>query len=137
MRKIAVVLLPLLLLTGCAGSNPIVAPHPGTTDTLANSTYDIIAGAKGYLDSEKQQHPECPSAGTRVCIKITQAVGAKDLLADALTIYCGGANFAAGGACEPPAAGTPAAAQAAAKIQAAIANYNQIAADLKTATGGK
>jgi hypothetical protein len=133
-------LIPVMLLTqaySCSTANPVTAPHPGTTDVLANSAYNTIVAAKGFLDSEKAQHPECPNAATNVCRLIGQAVGSKDLLIDAASIYCSGPNFLNGGACDPPAAGTSAAAQATAKLQAAIANYNQISADLKTATGGK
>jgi len=121
----------------CSASNPVTAPHPGTTDVLANSAYNTIVAAKGFLDSEKRQHPECPATQSNVCIRIAQAVGAKDLMIDATTVYCSGPNFLAGGACDPPAAGTPAWTQASIKLQAAMTNYNQIAADLKAATGGK
>ena len=126
-----------IILAGCAGSNPVIAPHPGTTDSLANGAYNVIVGAKGYLDSEKAQHSECvttPQAS--VCLLISRAVGGKDFLIDALSIYCSGPNFLNGGACDPPAAGTPALVQAQTKLQAAINNYNQIAADLKKVTGG-
>jgi hypothetical protein len=135
-RSLGLVAVLALSLSGCP-KNTITAPHPGTTDSLANNAYDVVAAAKGYLISERSQHPECPAATTTVCVIIGQAVGAKDLLIDAITVYCSGPSFLTGGACDPPAAGTPAATQAAAKLQSAITNYNQIAADLKTATGGK
>ena len=137
--KIAVMTLAIVM-AGCGASNPITAPHPGTTDKLANNAYDVIVSAKGYLDSEKSQHPECATTpGSSVCMLISQAIGGKDVLIDALETYCAGPVFDATGgqgACNPPAAGTPAYTQAQAKVQAAIANYNQIAADLKKVTGG-
>jgi len=135
MKKLAVLLLAVTL-SGCAAikSNP---PHPGTTDPLANNAYDVIVGAKGYLESEKSQHPECATTpNTSTCSLIRQAIGGKDLLIDALSVYCSGPNFLNGGVCDPPAKGTPAYAQAAVKLQAAISNYNTIAADLKKVTGG-
>ena len=74
-----VILILTLLISGCAGGNPVTAPHPGTTDALANNAYDVIVAAKGYLDSEKSQHPECSTTSSDVCGRISQAVGAKDL----------------------------------------------------------
>ena len=140
MKRRVWLLLLIPLLAACAGSkNPITAPHPGTTDVFANSTYDLIVSAKGYLDSEKSQHPECSTTSSDVCGRISQAVGAKDVIIDALSSYCAGPVFDATGgqgACNPPAAGTPALTQAKAKVQSAINGYNQIAADLKKATGG-
>lgn len=142
MKKTIAVLglaLAVLLSQGfaCSVSNPVTAPHPGTTDVLANSSYNTLVAAKGFLDAEKRQHPECPATQSNLCARIAQAVGAKDLLADALTVYCSGPNFLGGGACDPPASGTPAWTQASIKLQAAISNYNQIQADLKAATGAK
>ncbi len=124
-------------LCGCAAWKATTVTHPGTQDTFANNTYDLIAGAKGYLDSERTQHPECATVpGSDVCVRISQAVGAKDLMIDALSVYCGGSNFLNGGACDPPTKGTPAATQATAKLQSAISGYNTIVADLKKAAGG-
>jgi len=124
MRKFAVLLLVAVILAGCS--------------PLERNAYNTAVAAKAFLDSERKAHPECQTgATTTVCVDIQRAVGAKDLLIDAISAYCGGPNFNAGGACDAPAKGTPAAAQAAAKLQAAIAAYNQTAADLKAATGGK
>lgn len=131
------ILILTLLISGCAAWKATTVTHPGTQDTLANNAYDVVAGAKGYLDSERKQHPECATVpASDVCTRISQAVGAKDLIIDALSVYCGGPNFSNGGACDPPAKGTPAATQATAKLQSAISGYNIIAADLKKATGG-
>jgi hypothetical protein len=103
---------------------------------IERSAYNTAVAAKAFLDSERAQHPEC-ATGTQstICIDIAKAVGAKDVMLDALTIYCAGPNFPA--QCAPPVKGTPAFDQAVAKLQAAIAQYNLTAADLKAATGGK
>lgn len=131
----AVCVVVILLLGACSGHKSLTQ-HPGTVDSLANNAYDVIAGAKGYLEKEKSLHPECASASSAVCTKISQAIGAKDVLIDALSVYCSGPNFLNGGACDPPAAGTPAQTQAQQKLEAALASYNQIAEDLKKAAGG-
>ena len=105
---------------------------------LERTAYNTVVAAKAFLDSEKRQHPECASTPETVdCKDLSQAVGAKDSLIDAITDYCSGPDFNTGGACNPPAKGTPAATQAQAKLQNAITTYNQTAADLKAATGGK
>lgn len=105
---------------------------------LERTAYNTVVAAKAFLDKERQQHPECASGSTsNVCVDINRAVGAKDALIDAITVYCSGPEFNNGGACNPPAKGTPAATQAEAKLQNAITMYNQTAADLKQATGGK
>ena len=131
---LCLLLVLMLVLSGCPAVHPT---HPGTTDQLANSTYDLVAGAKGFLDKAKEQHPECATGTTSdMCARIGQAVGAKDLLIDALTLYCSGPNFLSGGACDPPAKGTPARTQVEARLRAAVANSNQISGDLKKAAGG-
>ena len=116
----------LLLATFLAGCTP-----------LERTAYNTIVASKAFLDKEKMQHPECATTPeTTVCHDLTQAVGAKDSLISALEVYCSGPQFESGGACQAPAKGTPAAQQAADKLNAAIQNYNQIQADLKKATGG-
>ena len=99
---------------------------------LERSAYDTVVAAKAFLDSERTQHPECATgATTTVCVDIKKAVAAKDLLIDAITVYCSGPEFNNGGKCNAPQKGTPGYDQAAAKLQAAINNYNQSQADLK------
>lgn len=125
MKRFFAILAVSVLLAGCT--------------PLERQAYNTVVGAKAFLDSEKRQHQECANgagAALKTCQLLTQATGAKDALIDALTVYCSGPDFNTGGACNPPVKGTPAAAQASDKLKAAIANYNQIAADLKTATGG-
>jgi hypothetical protein len=126
-------LVPLLLfVSGCPLS------------PLERKAYDTVVGAKAFLDSEKKSHPECaypatgPSANVTVtwCANINKGIASKDLLIDAITVYCAGPVFDAPdkmGACQPPAKGTPAYTQAQAKLQSAMNNYNQVAADLKAA----
>jgi hypothetical protein len=109
--------------------------------SLERTAYQTVVAAKSFLDSEKASHPECVSPESNVtsaiCTDITKAVGAKDALIDAITVYCSGPDFNTGGSCNAPQKGTAAYDQAAAKLQAAIGLYNQTAADLKKATGGK
>jgi hypothetical protein len=123
-RLFPAILVLTLVLSGCT--------------PLERSAYNTVVAAKAFLDKEKAQHPECATTpDTVVCKDLAQATGAKDSLIDAITIYCSGPDFNTGGACNPPAKGTAAAVQAQAKLQNAITMYNQVAADLKTATGGK
>lgn len=121
MRKLAAVLLCSLLLVACT--------------PVERTAYNTVVGAKAYLDQTKLSHPECapwPSANTgQWCVNVNKAVASKDLLIDAITVYCAGPDFNNGGACNAPAKGTAAYTQAVAKLNAAIANYNQVAADLK------
>jgi hypothetical protein len=118
MRKFIPALFIVLILSGCT--------------PIERTAYNTVVGAKAFLDSEKKQHPECATTpGSSVCTNIVKAVAAKDALIDAITVYCSGPDFNTGGACNPPAKGTPAATQATAKLKAAIDNYNQIASDLK------
>ena len=122
MKRLLPVLLIAVLVAGCT--------------PVERQAYNTVVAAKAFLDSEKQQHPECATGTTStVCTNIAKAVGAKDALIDAITVYCSGPDFNTGGACNPPVMGTPAAVQARDKLKAAISSYNQIAADLKAATG--
>ena len=114
------VLLALILMIGC-------------TDKLAQSAYVTIVGAKAATDKAKAQHPECPAAGTTACTDITKAVAAKDALIDAMEVYCAGPDFDAGKGCDSPAKGTPAATQATAKVNAALASWTQASTDLQGA----
>lgn len=99
---------------------------------LERQAYEAVVASKAFLDSVKAKHPECASGtATAVCTDLSKATAAKDTLIDAVEIYCAGPDFNSGGQCNPPAKGTPAAIQATAKVQAALAAYNQTAADLK------
>ena len=98
---------------------------------VSSTAYDLVVGAKAFTDTTAKQHPECSTATTAVCVDLKKAVAAKDSLIDALEVYCAGPDFNAGGACDEPAKGTPAATQATAKLQAAIAAWNQASTDLK------
>jgi len=125
MRKaFPAMLLAIVLIAGCT--------------PVERTAYNTVVAAKAFLDQEKLQHPECATVpGSTICVDLAKAVAAKDLLIDAITVYCSGPDFNAGGACNAPQKGTAAYDQAVAKLQAAIANYNQIAGDLKAVTGGK
>jgi hypothetical protein len=138
MKRITVTVLAFIVTlgVGCAGKAPIIAPHPGTTDTLANAAYDLAIAAKAFTDKIKSQHPECATAAgvpgsSTLCVDLARAISAKDTLIDAAEIYCAGPNFNGGGSCDPPAPGTPALTQATAKLNAAMASYSAFESDLK------
>lgn len=118
MRKSFLVLSIAIVLVGCT--------------PLERQAYETVVAANATIKTLRGQHPECASSSAGICGKLTQAVAAKDTLIDAAEIYCAGPSFNAGGACNPPEKGTPAATQATAKLQSAIASWNQIAADLRS-----
>ena len=123
--QIVAVLALAILLAACTQAPEVIAR-------------DAIVGAKAALDTEKGKHPECatPAAkSTTVCSLLSKATGAKDVAIDALEAYCAGPAFDTGGACNPPAKGTPAATQALNKLSAAVSNMNQTVADAKKAGG--
>lgn len=100
--------------------------------------YQTAIASQAYIHKTQAQHPECANGATtpQLCSILSQAVSAQHALIDAAEVYCAGPDFDSGkGACQPPAKGTPGAAQAQAKLQSALQNYNQIAADLKAAVG--
>ena len=100
---------------------------------LERTAYNTIVAAKAFLDNEKAAHPECATGSvTTVCTDLAKATSAKDLLIDAVEVYCSSPDFDKNGAaCSPLAKGTPASQQAIAKLNAAIVSYNQAATDLK------
>lgn len=98
---------------------------------LEKVAYQTVVGAKAFTDSVKKIHPECATATSTVCTDVAKAVSAKDALIDAAEAYCSGADFETGGVCNPPTKGTPASAQAIAKLKAAIATYAQTEKDVK------
>lgn len=123
MKRIIPVLIAAVFLAGCT--------------PLERTAYQTVVAAKAFLDQEKLAHPECATGSTSVvCADINKAVGAKDALIDAITVYCSGPDFNNGGACNAPDLHSAAGVNAEAKLRAAIAMYNQTAADLKQATGG-
>lgn len=98
--------------------------------------YDTVVAAKAFCDKLAAQHPECAlnatvAGASSLCVDLHKAVAAKDALIDAMEVYCAGPSFNGGGACSPPAKGTPALTQATAKIQAAMSAYSQAEKDLK------
>lgn len=103
---------------------------------VQQNAYNTVVAAKAFTDKLGAVHPECLQnatvAGASVlCADLHKAVAAKDVLIDAIEAYCAGPNFNGGGTCDPPTAGTPALAQANAKLQAAIAGYSQAEKNLK------
>jgi hypothetical protein len=95
--------------------------------------YETVVGSKAFIDKSKAQHPECPAAASAVCTALSKATAAKDTLIDVTETLCAGPNFNTGGACDFPKKGTPGYDQAIAKLNAAVANYNQTATNLKGA----
>jgi hypothetical protein len=117
-------LVAMLLIAGCT--------------PVERTAYNTVVAAKAFLDKEKLSHPECTNTPSSIiCVDLQKAVAAKDVLIDAITVYCSGPDFNAGGACNAPQKGTAAYDQAVAKLNGAIANWNQVSADLKAVTGGK
>lgn len=114
-----------------------VASMGASCSPLERDAYNTAVGAKAFLDSEKTSNNCATDASSKVCGMLAQGVAAKDGLLDAIAVYCAGPTFNAGGACNPPAKGTPAAVQATAKLQAALTSYKTIAAEIKVASGGK
>jgi hypothetical protein len=99
---------------------------------VEKTAYNTVVAAKAFTDKIKTQHPECsPGNASTLCVDLTKATSAKDTLIDAIEIYCAGPTFNGGGACEPPAKGTPAYTQATDKLSAAISSYSQAETDLK------
>lgn len=118
MRTTAVVMVYVLmsLLIGCT--------------PVERQAYNTVVGAKAFLDSVKAKHPECPDSGV-LCNDLSRATAAKDLLVDAIELYCASAEFENGAACTPPNKSEPAYVQGAAKLRAAINGYAQAEVDLK------
>jgi hypothetical protein len=117
MRK-ALLLLPLLLVLGCPA--------------VEKTAYNTVIAAKAFTDKVKSQHPECNTGNaSALCATLIKAVAAKDTLIDSVEIYCAGPSFNGGGACQPPAKGTPAYIQATNKLNAALVSYEQLEKDLK------
>jgi hypothetical protein len=102
---------------------------------LERQAYNTIVAAKAFIDKEKSAHPECVASSTGAfCQSLTKATAAKDALIDAAEVYCSSPSFdTGGGSCTPPTKGQPGAQQAADKLKAAIAIYNQASKDIKGA----
>lgn len=118
-RKLSAVLVLLALTVACT--------------PLEKQAYNTIVTAKAFIDAEKKAHPECVSSASDLCSDLARATAAKDTLIDATEVYCSGPQFEAGGACNPPAKGTPASDQAIQKLKAAISAYEQTEKDVKGA----
>ena len=133
MKRFMAIVVTALVLAGCT--------------PLERTAYNTVVAAKAFLDKEKSQHPECASGGgvtaaaapmvSPICQDLNKATGAKDSLINAIEVYCSGPDFNNGGKCNQPDLHSASGVQAEAKLRAAITQYNQIAADLKTATGNK
>lgn len=110
------------------------------TTPLERDAYNVVVAGKASLVSFRAAHPECrfdaksglsSVTSNSFCVANNKLTSAKDLVIDAAEVYCSSTNFENGGTCNPPAAGTTAFTQAAAKLQAAVAGYKQSATDLK------
>lgn len=101
---------------------------------LERIAYNTVIAANAFTKKMLSLHPECPAASTTLCADLRKAISAKDALIDAVEVYCSSSSFESSGTCTPPAKGTSAAQQAADKLRAAIAIYNQAASDVKGAS---
>ena len=110
--------------------------------SLEHQAYNAIVGAKAFTQSISAQHPECgtrdanghwvPSSSTAgVCVSLAKGIEAKDLLIDAAEEYCAGTDFQNGGPCDSPTDKTLKN-QLASKVQAALQNYAQTEADIRS-----
>jgi hypothetical protein len=97
------------------------------------TAYRTIVGAKAFIGSEKQAHPECADASntSALCVDLQKATAAKDVMIDAEEVYCAGPQFDTGNGPCTPSSDPNTKAVAAQKVAAAISSYNQILADLK------
>jgi hypothetical protein len=116
--------LPLLFLIGC--------PQSQSPESIAR---DAIGGAAGFLGNEQTIHlSECQAAPTKpLCQSINRGIAAQHTLADALIVYCSGAPtigpaYKDGGNCVPVR-------DAAAALQSAVVNLNDIISQIKTLLG--
>jgi hypothetical protein len=118
MRKTAVVVsLGLaLLLAGCP--------------KLERDAYTVAVGAKAFIETVENAHPECETQHTQFCDKLAVAAHAQRLLVEAGKVYCGSQDFLNGGPCHPPDKKTPAYQMAADKLSAAISAYKNAETDL-------
>ena len=128
MKTLAFVMCSVLLLSAFMCNTPI-----------EKQAYRTVVASKSFLDSVKSKHSECglvgvethqPLTQTDVCKNLTKAISAKDLLIDAVEVYCAGPVFNSGGTCNPPTQ-QDARSVALAKLQGAIAQYNLAETDLK------
>lgn len=87
MKKL-ILLLPLLALIGCT--------------PVERQAYRAIVGAKAFLDYVKSKHPECPASNADPCPYLLKATLSKDLLIDAVNVYCASDTWDKGGNCTPP-----------------------------------
>lgn len=115
-----------MMLTAChkqVGTTPPAPPQP-----IQATAMDVAATAKGYLDEAKKHHPECAPGVTApaVCGVLDRGTKAKDLLIDAVNVYCGSAEYDKGDvACTPNASAED-------KLSSALTNMNQIMGDVKS-----
>lgn len=96
--------------------------------------YDTLVVSKAFINTYQKNHPECATATTPLCSNLAKATSAQHSLADVAEVVCAGPNFDAGNACDFPKKGTPAYAQAQAKLSAAMDIWKQAQADLKGVT---
>lgn len=104
------------------------------------TAYRIVIGAKAGLANFRANHPECQFDGktglsthTEIapCEDNNRITAAKDVIIDAVEVYCSGGQFETGGPCNAPKKGMNGYQVAVDKLTAAIANYKQVIADVK------
>ena len=124
------VLAVLVLAAAAAGCQPIEV-----------TARDTIAGAAGFLHNDQgtgvqdKYKASCQAnSHQEVCVAINRLIDAQHLLGDALKVYCAGPEFDSGGKCNPPR-DKAVKGQAAAKLQAAVAQLNSLVNDVKGLVG--
>lgn len=101
---------------------------------VEQDAYRTVVGAKAFLGSVKNAHPECAAENAAtLCVDLRKATAAKDVLIDAAEVYCNVATFGNTDTtpCQPLDKNTPAGQKALSVLKQAIANYSQSETDLK------
>lgn len=124
MKAIRVTVILCFFLAGC--------------EPLERQAYNTVVGAGAFIKLMSAKLPGCsavPATMTmpQACAALQRARAAKDLLIDAMEVYCAGPRFDNGGACDAPKKGEPGKVQAMDKLRAALNGYTQAANDLKGA----
>jgi hypothetical protein len=123
---VTVALFGALILAGCHKAVSTTPPPP--PQPIQSTALDVAATAKGYLDKAKELHPECAPGVTapNLCAILDRGTKAKDLLLDALNLYCGSPEYDKGNVvCTINASAED-------KLSSALTNMNQIMGDIKS-----
>lgn len=121
MKKVCLFLLAVVM---CGCHKQVTTTTPATPQPLEASARDVVATVKGYLDSAKSKHSECPAdTQSAQCQLLAKGTAAKDVLIDALKVYCGFSSPEEV-TCNPQS-------DQASKLAAALSGMNQIMPDIE------